>query len=237
MPLARRFTGHPGTTRVGHCAARVPLEASCGTQGDADPVQFALWPGQAVAADSGAMRDTGQWPGPEPHELYDDDGMETDNGPWPPPEQQPDTFADYVRLQHATDAEQTALEEAMEHDPGSPVCPHCGLEGELRQTVSRGWVLLEPTVLTETLPAHTVPPRQRWYVQADGLAWNSGSYEPATGSACRINHKLVCPGLDAGERPTLWGWLDSLRGLNTERARWKADQRTLPRVDTSDGLA
>lgn len=110
-------------------------------------------------------------------------------------------------------------EDAMLEHPGSPACPDCGLTGELRTTLARGWVLLEPADVTELLPAHFVPPRQRWYLQPDGVAWNSWHAEPVPGAVCRLNHRLVCPGLAGSDRPDPWPWLTAVREENERRAR------------------
>ncbi|WP_443079447.1 DUF6083 domain-containing protein [Streptomyces sp. NBC_01724] len=85
-------------------------------------------------------------------------------------------------------------------DPG-PTCPDCGLRGDINPTYYRWWIRLEPDD-PEPLAAQTVPPRQRWYLDPGGTAWNSQDDKPRPGQPCRISHSLVCPVWTA---PTLHG--------------------------------
>ncbi|MFF7882783.1 DUF6083 domain-containing protein [Streptomyces sp. NPDC020794] len=56
--------------------------------------------------------------------------------------------------------------------PEAPVCPECGLEADRFPTLSQAWVLLEPLEPVHVVAAHLVPPRHRWVINSDGVAWN-----------------------------------------------------------------
>ncbi|MFH8477082.1 DUF6083 domain-containing protein [Streptomyces sp. NPDC018000] len=84
--------------------------------------------------------------------------------------------------------------------PAPPECPDCGLRQDRYPTLHDGhWVLLERDV---TVPAHHLPPRRRWLITPDGIAWNTWDAEPTPGAFCRVAHHLVCP---YPEEP-LWRW-------------------------------
>ncbi|MFD3933032.1 DUF6083 domain-containing protein [Streptomyces sp. NPDC058614] len=104
------------------------------------------------------------------------------------------------------------------------MCPECGVAGAWHPTYTEAWVLLEPA---QILPAYIVPPRQRWLIDGNDIAWNTGDDEPAPGAPRRIAHRLVCPGL---ERQDLWPWLTALELENARRAQRQADQGTLPQL-------
>ncbi|WP_244177543.1 DUF6083 domain-containing protein [Streptomyces atriruber] len=89
-------------------------------------------------------------------------------------------------------------------DQTQPVkCPRCGLPWEPVPTDDHDRVMLEPDFYA---PAHTVPPRQRWYVR-QGWAVQDDSC-PRPSRQCRIAHALAYP---EQELPDLWGWLTALR--------------------------
>lgn len=135
------------------------------------------------------------------------------------PGQQPD------RPWENTDRAQAAEDGATAAGPPArPECPDCGLTGERYPTWTNAWVLLEPLEPRETLPAHMVPPRQRWMIDSNGRAWNTHDAEPTPGGECRIAHRLVCPGLALPERPEPWPWLRTVREENARRAQRKADE-------------
>ncbi|MFC9510284.1 DUF6083 domain-containing protein [Streptomyces sp. NPDC057002] len=120
-----------------------------------------------------------------------------------------------------TDRAQAAMEGATGPEPPAPpVCPNCGLVGDRRVTYYGWHVLLEPDM---PVPAHMVPAWHRWYVDANGTAWNSRADEPAPGAVCRIPHRIACPGLRL-EEIGLWRWLDAVRTENARRAWRKADE-------------
>ncbi|MGC5037803.1 DUF6083 domain-containing protein [Streptomyces sp. DT190] len=92
-----------------------------------------------------------------------------------------------------TDRAQAALEGATGPEPPAPpLCPNCGLTGDRRVTYYGRHVLLEPD---PPVPAHLVPAWHRWYVDADGTAWNGRDDEPLPGAVCRVPHRITCPGL------------------------------------------
>ncbi|MEV5878309.1 DUF6083 domain-containing protein [Streptomyces sp. NPDC052101] len=94
--------------------------------------------------------------------------------------------------------------------PAPPSCPNCGLAGERRLTYTGQHVLLEPRL---TVPAHLVPGGHRWYIDANGIAWNGGLDAPLPGAHCRIPHQLACPGLTLDEIQP-WRWLAAVRDYN-----------------------
>ncbi|MDN0197077.1 DUF6083 domain-containing protein [Streptomyces sp. S.PNR 29] len=104
--------------------------------------------------------------------------------------------------------------------PAPPICPQCRLVSDRHPTYYGAYVLLEPGL---TAPAHMVPAWHRWYVDADGTAWNSGRDEPTPGAECRVPHRLACPGLTL-EEVGLWRWLDAVRWENARRAQRQADE-------------
>ncbi|MEU1182584.1 DUF6083 domain-containing protein [Streptomyces sp. NPDC005820] len=123
------------------------------------------------------------------------------------------------------DRAQAALEGATGPEPpGPPVCPDCGLAGERRPTYYGAHVLLEPGL---SAPAHMVPAWHRWYVDSNGIGWNSREDEPEPGAVCRIPHRIACPGLEL-EEIGLWRWLDAVRGENARHAQRKADEDAVP---------
>lgn len=90
-------------------------------------------------------------------------------------------------------------------------CPKCGLPWEPVPTNDHDWTMLEPDFRS---PAHTVPPRQRWYVR-QGWAVQDDSC-PKPGQQCHIPHALACPDQ---ELPDLWRWLTALREENLRKAQ------------------
>ncbi|MEV0982338.1 DUF6083 domain-containing protein [Streptomyces sp. NPDC049915] len=103
--------------------------------------------------------------------------------------------------------------------PAPPLCPNCGLAGERRRTYTGHHVLLDPRL---KVPAHLVPVGHRWYIDANGLAWNGGPDEPSPGAFCRIPHRLTCPGasVDGLEVGT---WLATARKYNAALAQRETD--------------
>ncbi|MFE9968053.1 DUF6083 domain-containing protein [Streptomyces sp. NPDC005525] len=57
----------------------------------------------------------------------------------------------------------------------------------------RGWATPAAQRGKPPLATHTVPPRQRWYLDPGGTAGNSQDHKPRPGQPCRISHSLVCP--------------------------------------------
>lgn len=109
--------------------------------------------------------------------------------------------------------------------PAPPICPECGLNADRFPTYTDAWVLLEPLDPVEVLPSHFVPPGQRWMVDENGVAWNAGDAEPAPGMACRIAHRLACPGLEPLD---LWRWLTAMREENARKAQRLFNPPRLP---------
>ncbi|WP_322500435.1 DUF6083 domain-containing protein [Streptomyces rochei] len=139
--------------------------------------------------------------------------------PLPGPDSSRQPPADAARPWKGVDRTQAAQDGATGPEPPAPpVCPHCGLTGERRLTYTGRHVLLEPLL---TVPAHLVPGGHRWYVDADGRAWNGGLGEPPPGSACRVPHRLACPGLSLDDIEP-WRWLAAVRAEDTRRATRQA---------------
>ncbi|MBX4174854.1 DUF6083 domain-containing protein [Streptomyces geysiriensis] len=139
--------------------------------------------------------------------------------PLPGPDSSRQSPADAARPWEGVDRTQAAHDGATGPEPPAPpVCRHCGLTGERRLTYTGRHVLLEPLL---TVPAHLVPGGHRWYVDADGRAWNGGLGEPPPGSACRVPHRLACPGLSLDDIEP-WRWLAAVRAENTRRATRQA---------------
>ncbi|MEU5382021.1 DUF6083 domain-containing protein [Streptomyces sp. NPDC005968] len=135
------------------------------------------------------------------------------------PERRPDESDEeyWDRVAQATDRVQAREEGATAPaPPAPPVCPECGLDADRYPTLSQAWVLLEHLDPVNVLPAHMVPPRFRWLINADGVAWNPWLAEPTPGALCRIPHRLVCPGL---EPVKAWSWLTAAREENERRAQ------------------
>jgi hypothetical protein len=139
------------------------------------------------------------------------------------------------RVQRASDRVEAVTEGATAPaPPDPPVCPECGLEADRFLTLSQAWVLLEPLEPVNVLPAHFVPPRQRWLINSDGVAWNPWNAEPTEGAQCRISHMVACPGI---EPPDLWPWLTAMREENARRAQRLFNPPrtpTLPKVEVPD---
>ncbi|MFI8436991.1 DUF6083 domain-containing protein [Streptomyces sp. NPDC079020] len=116
---------------------------------------------------------------------------------------------------HPDDAPQSVREGATAPPPPAPPeCPQCELPQDRYPTLHpQAWVLLEPGI---TVPSHTVPPRRRWLITTDGVAWNTWDAEPVPGARCRIAHHMVCPWLEADD---LWPWATALRQENVRRAQ------------------
>ena len=145
--------------------------------------------------------------------------------PLPAPDGHRQRPPDAPRPWEKTDRVQAVMEGATGPEPPAPPeCPHCGLSAERHVTYYGTHVLLEPDV---PVPAHLVPAWHRWYVDSDGTAWNSREDEPAPGAACRIPHRIACPGLSL-EETGLWRWLAAVRAENARRARRRADEEGLP---------
>ncbi|MEV2215565.1 DUF6083 domain-containing protein [Streptomyces sp. NPDC050997] len=60
----------------------------------------------------------------------------------------------------------------------------------------------------------------------NGVAWNAGDAEPAPGMACRIAHRLACPGLEPMD---LWRWLTAMREENARKAQRLFNPQTASR--------
>lgn len=98
--------------------------------------------------------------------------------------------------------------------PAPPECPFCDLRQDRYATSYAGhWILLEPRVL---VPAHTLPPRRRWFITSTGTAMNLWDAEPLPGARCRIPHRIACPYLVPEDD---WPWVTVLRRHNWERAQ------------------
>lgn len=96
--------------------------------------------------------------------------------------------------------------------PYPPDCPFCDLRQDRYRTHYAGhWVLLEPHVI---VPAHTVPPHDRWIITPDRRAMNLWDAEPLPGARCRIPHRLVCPYLRPGDFEP---WITLHRQMNRDR--------------------
>lgn len=135
------------------------------------------------------------------------------------PEQRPDESDDdyWQRIERSTDRVQARAEGATAPaPPEAPVCPECGLEADRYPTLSRAWVLLERLDPVNVVPSHMVPPRFRWLINTDGVAWNTWLAEPTPGAQCRIPHHLVCPGLEPANP---WAWLTAVRLENERKAQ------------------
>ena len=118
--------------------------------------------------------------------------------PLPAPDGHRQRPPDAPRPWEKTDRVQAVMEGATgPEQPAPPECPHCGLSAERHVTYYGTHVLLEPDV---PVPAHLVPAWHRRYVDSDGTAWNSREDEPAPGAACRIPHRIACPGLSLEEK-------------------------------------
>ncbi|MFF3355170.1 DUF6083 domain-containing protein [Streptomyces sp. NPDC002917] len=126
----------------------------------------------------------------------------------------PQTAQEWAELQQDADYEQARDDGAIPGPEPGPACPDCGLGGDIHATYYHWWIRLEPED-PEPLAAHTVPPRQRWYLDSNGTAWNSQDDEPDPGQTCRISHGLVC---SRAERPDLAQWLTSRTAANEVRA-------------------
>ena len=145
--------------------------------------------------------------------------------PLPDPDGHRQRPPDAPRPWEKTDRAQAVLEGATGPEPPAPPeCPDCGLVGERHATYYGTHVLLEPDM---SAPAHMVPAWHRWYVDSNGTAWNSREDEPEPGAACRVPHRIACPGPSPGEAG-LWRWLDAVREENARRAGRKADGNTDP---------
>lgn len=103
--------------------------------------------------------------------------------------------------------------------PAPPRCSECTLLQDRYETSYRRWVLLEPRLL---LPAESVPPWKRWFVQPDGTAVNSQDRPVQPGAKCRIAHRVVCP---CGPTPAGEGVLFT---VVREENRRRADRETPP---------
>ncbi|MGW2280244.1 DUF6083 domain-containing protein [Streptomyces sp. NPDC001770] len=96
--------------------------------------------------------------------------------------------------------------------PYPPDCPFCDLPQDRYPTHYDGhWVLLEPRVI---VPAHTVPPHDRWTITPGGVAMNLWDAEPLPGAQCHIPHRLVCPCLRPGD---FGPWITLHRQRNRDR--------------------
>ncbi|TGB06533.1 DUF6083 domain-containing protein [Streptomyces sp. MZ04] len=138
-----------------------------------------------------------------------------------------ETYWDRVR--EVTDRAEAMLQGATAPaPPDPPVCPECGQEADRFPTYSQAWVLLEPLEPVNEVPAHFVPPRQRWLVNSDGVAWNPWEAEPTPGAVCRIAHRLVCPGVEPLD---LWPWLTAEREESGRRAQRLFNPPRLPAPD------
>ncbi|MFJ8025878.1 DUF6083 domain-containing protein [Streptomyces sp. NPDC096311] len=135
------------------------------------------------------------------------------------PERRPDESDDdyWGRVEQVTDRIEAREEGATAPAPPlPPVCRECGLGADRFPTLSKAWVLLERLDPVNVVPAHMVPPRFRWLINADGVAWNPWLAEPTPGAVCRIPHRLVCPGLP---EVNPWMWLTVMRGENERQAQ------------------
>ncbi|MET9515813.1 DUF6083 domain-containing protein [Streptomyces sp. NPDC002994] len=123
---------------------------------------------------------------------------------------------DHQPGRRSSDSEvQAMLEGATAPGPPAPAtCEHCELPQDRYPTLYPGrWVFLEPR---SAVPAHHLPPRRRWIITTDGVAWNLWDAEPIPGTVCRVVHRLVCPHLEP-EDP--WPWGTALRLENGRRAQ------------------
>ncbi|MFF8029495.1 DUF6083 domain-containing protein [Streptomyces sp. NPDC007896] len=96
--------------------------------------------------------------------------------------------------------------------PEAPVCPECGLEADRFPTLSQAWMLLEPLEPEHVVAAHLVPPRHRWVINSDGVAWNLWMAEPLT--------RTVSADIDEADRrhadaPADPGWDSPARRYNS----------------------
>lgn len=78
-------------------------------------------------------------------------------------------------------------------------------------TDDHDWIMLEPDFAPA---AHTVPPRQRWYVRQGWAVLDDGCPQPR--QKCRVAHALACPDQ---ELPDLWPWLTTLRKESHRKAQ------------------